>query len=102
MQASHRGEESAETQIHPGFQAIVGVAVEGVVSVASRGAADAACDGQEMAHPSLPSILALEVEGAAWPTSHSEEDAGFDSPAKPRESLVERWTNQGYTAIGWL
>ena len=90
MQASDRGEESAEASIHPGFQTTVGVAVEGVGSVASSGAPHAACNGQEMAHPSISSLLALEVEGAAWSTSHTEADAGSDSPAKPRESSVER------------
>ena len=59
-------------------------------SVASGGAAHAACNGQEMAHPNISSLLALEVEGAAGSTSHPEADAGSDSPAKPRESSMER------------
>jgi hypothetical protein len=90
VQTSDRGEESAETQIHSGFQAAVGVAVEDVDSVVSGCAPHATCDGQKMAHPNVSLLLALEVKGASWPSSNTERDAGSDSPAKPRKPAVER------------
>ncbi len=62
VQASDRGEESAETPIHRDFPATVGVAVEGVGSMASNGATHAACNGQEMAHCCVLSLLAEKVE----------------------------------------
>ncbi len=88
VQASDRGEESAETQIHPDFQATVGVALQGMGSMASSGAPHATCDGQEMAYHGVPFLLGLEVK-AEWPASPAEGDVGSDPQAEQRESFVE-------------
>jgi len=79
MQASNRREESAETQIHPGFQDPLGTSVEDLGSVASSGASDAARDGKEMAHSGVSFLLALEVEEREWTASYTEADARSDS-----------------------
>ena len=65
VQASDRGEGSAETQIHPCFQTSLGVTVQGLGSVASSGSSDAARHGQAMAHHGIPSLLAPEVKRPA-------------------------------------
>ena len=78
MQAPNRGKESGETQIHPGLQVAVGVAVESLGTMASSSASHAAGNGKEMAHPGVSFLLALEVEERKWAAPDSEGDAKSD------------------------
>ena len=78
MQAPNRGEESTETQIHPGLQVAVGVAVESLGTMASSSASHAAGNCKEMAHLSVSSLLVLEVEERKWKAANYERAARTD------------------------